>query len=360
AGSAPPPIGPVRLRGSEQPLYKIPSTVETVTASDITVDRGTDNVVATLARRTPGLNLSDSQGNSNRPDVTYRGFTVSPVQGVPQGLAVYQNGVRINEAFGDTVNLDLIPQVAINRIDVVTGNPVFGLNALGGAINIQMKNGFNWQGTEITALGGSDARIAGSLQHGKMIGPWSIYFAGDGLNDRGWRFQSPSTIGRLYGDVGYRTQDSEFHLIGQMARTYFGAAAATPTDFTHVEPRAIFTYPQTTTTEVGTIQLTGRVDLSPTWDISGAAYFRRFSQSYIDGNDSDFENCSTRSSFRGRLCYEDDGFSPSAGQSQLAFRNQFLMVGRGAPNGIPFTAGVPYGTLDVTKTEATGYGGTLQ
>ncbi|KAB1079259.1 TonB-dependent receptor [Methylobacterium soli] len=350
-----------RLRGGAQPLYKIPSTVESVTAADLDFDRATFNAVDTLARRVPGLNLSDSQGNNNRVDINYRGFQASPVTGVPQGLAVYQNGVRINEAFGDTVNLDLIPQVAINRIDIVTGNPVFGLNALGGAINIQMKNGFTWQGTEITALGGSDARTAGSLQYGKMIGPWSVYFAGDGLNDRGWRYQSPSTLGRVYGDLGYRTPDSEFHLIGQLARTYFGAAAATPVDFTHRDPRAIFTYPQTTTTEVGTLQLTGRVDISPTWDLAGNAYFRRFSQQYIDGNDSDFENCSTRSSFRGRLCFEDDGFSPSAGQSQLAFRNQFLLLGRNAgATGIPFTAGVPYGTLDVTKTEATGYGGSLQ
>ncbi|KST57450.1 TonB-dependent receptor [Methylobacterium sp. GXS13] len=359
AGSALPPIGPVRLRGSEQPLYKIPSTVETVTASDITVDRGTDNVVATLARRTPGLNLSDSQGNSNRPDVTYRGFTASPVQGVPQGLAVYQNGVRINEAFGDIVNFDLIPPQAIQRIDVVTGNPVFGLNALGGAINIQMKNGFTWQGTEITAFGGSDARTAGYIEYGKVSGPWSVYFTGDGLNDRGWRYESPSTIGRLYGDIGYRSQDSEFHLIGLAARSFFGAAAATPVDFTHRDPRAIFTYPQTTTTEVGTIQLTGRVDVSPTWDLAGNAYFRRFSQTYVDGNDGNFENCSTRSSFRGNLCFEDDGFSPGAGQSQLAFRNQFLILGQQNQR-IPFRANVPYGTLDVTNTEATGFGGSIQ
>ena len=359
AGSAPPPIGPVRLRGSEQPLYKIPSTVETVTASDITVDRGTDNVVATLARRTPGLNLSDSQGNSNRPDVTYRGFTVSPVQGVPQGLAVYQNGVRINEAFGDTVNFDLIPPQAIQRIDVVTGNPVFGLNALGGAVNIQMKNGFTWQGTEISAWGGSDARTAGYVEYGKVSGPWSVYFTGDGLNDRGWRYESPSTIGRLYGDIGYRSQDSEFHLIGLAARSFFGAAAATPVDFTHRDPRAIFTYPQTTTTEVGTLQLTGRVDVSPTWDLAGNAYFRRFSQTYVDGNDGNFENCSTRSSFRGNLCFEDDGFSPAAGQSQLAFRNQFLMLGQQNQR-IPFRSGIPYGTLDVTNTEATGFGGSIQ
>ncbi|GLS42471.1 TonB-dependent receptor [Methylobacterium brachythecii] len=363
-GVAPGPLGvpaEPRLRGGAQPLYKIPSTVETVTASQIEQDTGTFNAVATLARVTPGLSLSDSQGNNNRVDVTYRGFTASPVQGVAQGLAVYQNGVRINEAFGDTVQFDLIPPSAIQRIDVVTGNPIFGLNALGGAVNIQMKNGFNWQGTEITALGGSDARIGGSLQYGKQIGDWSFYFNGDGLNDRGWRYQSPSTIGRIYSDLGYRTQDSEFHIIGNFARTYFGAAAATPVDFTHLDPRAIFTYPQTTTTQMGTLQVTGRVDISPTWDLSGNAYFRRFSNQYVDGNDGNFENCSTRSNFRGRLCFEDDGFSPAPGQTQAQFRNQFLMLGRGTPaNGIPFTAGVPYGTIDVTKTEATGYGGSLQ
>ncbi len=355
-----PPVEP-RLRGGAQPLYKIPSTVETVTASQIERDTGTFNAVATLARVTPGLNLSDSQGNNNRVDINYRGFQASPVTGVPQGLAVYQNGVRINEAFGDTVNFDLIPPSAIQRIDIVTSNPVFGLNALGGAVNIQMKNGFTWQGTEVTALGGSDARIAGGLQYGKQVGDWSFYFNGDGLNDRGWRFESPSTIGRIYSDVGYRTPDSEFHLIGNFARTFFGAAAATPVDFTHVDPRAIFTYPQTTTTQMGTVQLTGRVDISPTWDLAGNAYYRRFSQQYIDGNDGNFENCSTRSNFRGRLCFEDDGFAPAAGQTQAQFRNQFLILGQGTPaNGIPFTPGVPYGTLDVTRTEATGYGGSLQ
>ncbi|SDN22314.1 iron complex outermembrane recepter protein, partial [Methylobacterium phyllostachyos] len=189
--------GSVRLRGSEQPLNKIPSTVETVTPRQIAIDRGTDNIIATFARSTPGVNVNDSQGNGNRVDLNYRGFTASPVQGVPQGLAVYQNGIRINEAFGDVVNFDLIPPQAIQRIDVVTGNPVFGLNAIGGAVNIQMKNGFTWQGTEISAWGGSDGRTAGYLEYGKVADNWSFYFTGDGLNDRGWRYENPSTIGRL-------------------------------------------------------------------------------------------------------------------------------------------------------------------
>ncbi|WP_043380721.1 TonB-dependent receptor [Methylobacterium sp. UNCCL110] len=363
AGSVGPSTG-TRLRGSEQPLYKIPSTVESVTASDLTIDRASNNLTTTLARRTPGINVSDSQGNNNRVDITYRGFTASPVQGVPQGLAVYQNGVRINEAFGDIVNFDLIPPQAIQRIDVVTGNPVFGLNALGGAVNIQMKNGFTWQGTEISAWGGSDARTAGYLEYGKVSGPWSVYFTGDGLNDRGWRYESPSTIGRIYGDIGYRSQDSEFHLIGLAARSFYGAAAATPVDFTHRDPRAIFTYPQTQTTQVGTIQLTGRVDISPTWDLAGNAYYRRFSENYVDGNQGNFENCSSRSSFRGSLCYQDDAFNVNAPPtSQVAARrayaNQFAILGLNNRT-IPFLRNIPYGTIDTTLTEAESYGGSLQ
>lgn len=340
-------------------LSRVPSNVETVTAADFAQDRATYDPTFTLARKTPGLNLSDDQGNSNRQTVNYRGFQASPTQGTPQGLAVYQNGVRINEAFGDVVNWDLIPSIAINRIDVFSSNPVFGLNALGGAINIEMKNGFTWQGTELTVTGGSDGRIAGSLQYGQVIGPWSFYFAGEGLKDDGWRYKSPSEIGRVYADLGYRSPDSEFHLIAQGAKTFFGAAAATPVDLSRANERAIFTSPQTTSNELGQIQVTGKVNLSPTWDLAGTAYVRRFSQQYVDGNDGNFENCSGRSSFRGSLCYQDDGFSPSAGQTQNQFRNQFLLLGSQNQR-IPFTAGVPYGTLDTTRTEATGYGGSLQ
>jgi iron complex outermembrane recepter protein len=348
-----------RIDGGSLPLAKVPFTVETVTARKFEQDRATLDPTFTLARTTPGVNLSDGQGNSFRQTLTYRGFDASPLLGAPQGLAVYQNGTRINEAFGDVVNWDLIPQVAINRIDIVTGNPIFGLNALGGAVNIEMKNGFTWQGKEVSVMGGSDGRILGTVQYGEVIGPWSIYFAGEGLRDAGWRYQSPSEIGRVYADLGHRTLDSEFHVIASGAKTFFGAAAASPVDFTRNNERAIFTWPQSIDTEVGQIQVTGKVNISPTWDLSGNAYVRRFSQFVVDGNDGNFENCSTRSNFRGSLCFEDDGFSAAPGQTQAQFRNQFLILGPRNQQ-IPFTPGVPYGTYDTVRTEATGYGGTLQ
>ncbi|MGY2052781.1 TonB-dependent receptor [Methylobacterium sp. JK268] len=349
--------------GGALPLAKVPFTVETVSARKLEQDRATLDPTFTLARTTPGVSLSDGQGNSFRQTLTYRGFDASPLQGAPQGLAVYQNGTRINEAFGDVVNWDLIPSVAINRIDIVTGNPLFGLNALGGAVNIEMKNGFTWQGKEVSVMGGSDGRILGTLQYGEVVGPWSFYFAGEGLKDDGWRFKSPSEIGRVYADLGYRSPDSEFHVIASGAKTFFGAAAATPVDLSHANERAIFTNPQTTDTEVGQLQLTGRVSVTPTWDLSGNAYIRRLSQSYIDGNDGNFENCSRQGNFRGFLCFQDDAFNafapPAGTAARRAYANQFTIVG---PNGqpIPFRANIPYGTLDTVRTEATGYGGSLQ
>jgi iron complex outermembrane recepter protein len=67
------------------------------------------------------------------------------VQGTPQGIAIYQNGVRVNESWGDIVNWDFIPEKAIDKVSLFPSNPVFGLNAIGGALSIQMKNGFTYQ-----------------------------------------------------------------------------------------------------------------------------------------------------------------------------------------------------------------------
>jgi iron complex outermembrane recepter protein len=44
------------------------------------------------------VNVNDDLADPFQPDILYRGFEASPVLGTPQGLAVYQNGVRINEA----------------------------------------------------------------------------------------------------------------------------------------------------------------------------------------------------------------------------------------------------------------------
>ena len=126
-----------------------------------------------LARQAPGVTVGNVSGNDFQPDVSYRGFDATPVSGTAQGLAVYQNGVRMNEAFGDTVNWDLIAANAIDRMTLVAGDPIYGLNALGGALNVTMKNGFTWQGLEADGRGGSFGREQASFQFGKQVGDFA-------------------------------------------------------------------------------------------------------------------------------------------------------------------------------------------
>ena len=147
---------------------------------------GSPDAAAVLQRIAPSVDIQQTSGNELSPDVVYRGFVSSPIQGTPQGLAVYQNGVRINEAFGDTVNWDAIPTFAIASMDMISSNPVYGLNALGGAINIKMKDGFTYQGGELQVEGGSYGRLQAALQYGKQVGDFAFYGALDGVQDNGY------------------------------------------------------------------------------------------------------------------------------------------------------------------------------
>ena len=212
------------VAGSEIPLAKVPGGVSTVSSSEIS-RISTDFAADALQTYVPSVTLSDLQGNVFQPSIDYRGFFASPVDGVPQGLAVYQNGVRINEAFGDTVNLDLIPTSAINGITVLSGNPVFGLNALGGSVTIDMKDGFKYHGFESDTRFGSFSRAQESVQYGAQSGNWAEYIALEDIYDGGYRVEGSSRIRRMYADIGAKGTDSEFHLNFTGADNFIGAAA---------------------------------------------------------------------------------------------------------------------------------------
>src|SRR5258708_5816098 len=191
---------------------KVPANTQVLTTADLDHTRSPD-LLQSLVQALPGVSLSDQTGNPFQRDLQYRGFTASPVIGTPQGLAVYQNGVRINEVFGDTVNWDFIPDVAVHRLSLVPNNPVYGLNALGGAVSIEMKNGFTYQGKELEVMGGSFGRLQGTAQAGFQNGSIAGYASADAIHDKGWRqFASSSDLNRLYVDLGTRRDAGEFHL----------------------------------------------------------------------------------------------------------------------------------------------------
>src|SRR4029077_1909461 len=228
--AAPAPATPTPTVAAEHgagELDKIPSNAQTVPASAFEYAKSPD-LLQSLVQSLPGVSLSDQTGNQFHLDLNYRGFSASPVIGTPQGIAVYQNGVRINEVFGDVVNWDLIPQNAINRLTLVPSNPVYGLNAIGGALSLEMKNGFTYHGVEGEVSGGSYGRVTTSMQGGGVVGNLSGCIAADAINDAGWRQNSPSTLRRVFADLGARGDQTEFHVNFTGADNTFGAAAATP------------------------------------------------------------------------------------------------------------------------------------
>lgn len=336
------PTAPTPVAGVGIDVDKVPAAVNAVGAAQIARTDSPDIAVA-LQQHVPGLIVSDTTGNPFMPDVQFRGFVASPVSGTPQGLAVYQNGMRINEAFGDTVNWDLIPTAAIRSVTVVTNNPAFGLNALGGAVNVQMKNGFSYQGAEINTMGGSFGRIQSSGQYGKQVDNFSVYGALEGVRENGFRNFSESAIRRFYGDVGYRTDSSEFHLNMGVASNNFGAPAAVPVELLQNYWGATYTTPQTTKNQVAYVNLTGKVEATPTWTLDGSVRVRAFRQKTVDGNPTETERCAADP---GLLCFNDDDV-PANGLNGVQLANPF-----------PDTAVL--GQIDRTSTRSTTTGATLQ
>src|SRR3982074_3009025 len=263
-------------------VNRVPASVNIVDVNQIQRTESL-NIADALQKYVPGIILSEVTGNPFQSDVQFRGFVASPVAGTPQGLAVYQNGIRVNEAFGDTVNWDLIPTAAIRSVTVVTNNPAFGLNALGGAINVQMKDGFNYHGAEIDVMGGSFGRLQGSAQWGKQVDNFAVYGALEGLHDGGFRNFSASNVRRFYGDVGYRNDTSEFHLNMGGADNNFGAAATVPAELLQQYYGATYTTPQTSTNRVGYVNLTGKVEATPPWTIEGSAHVRLYDPKAVYG-----------------------------------------------------------------------------
>jgi iron complex outermembrane receptor protein len=292
------PMSPVS--GAEIPIAKVPSGVGIVTGSDFARTFDIKSPEDVLQERVPGITVDDLQGNSFQTNVSYRGFQASPVDGVPQGIAVYQNGVRINESFGDIVNWDFLPSVAINNMTVVANNPVFGLNALGGAISITMKDGFLYHGTELSAYGGSFGRVGGSEQTGLQSGNWAAYFGGERIEDDGWRQFSPSDIRRMYADLGFKNSDVEFHANFTGADNFVGVVAASPQQLLNLGWNKAFTSPQTTDNKMTMESLNGTVKATDTLSFSGVTYIRNFSQFHVDGNPTNAAPCDADANF---LCF---------------------------------------------------------
>ena len=113
----------------------------------------------------------------------------------------------------------------------------------------------------------------------------------DGYRDGGYRPFGAQNAERAYADLGYRSQDSEVHVIGSYGRSLLGVQGVTPKVLVNQQYNSVFTTPQTTENQAGLAQLTGAFQVAPHWTINSNFYIRQFDQYHVDGNDADVEQC---------------------------------------------------------------------
>ena len=278
---------PVGNTGLE--LKKIPGNVQAVEDEEIHRHEAF-SLSDFMNRRLESVNLNDVQNNPYQPNITYRGFEASPLLGTPIGISVFQDGVRINEPFGDTVNWDLIPQIAIASMEMVPGsNPVFGLNTLGGALSVRTKSGVSHPGYHMQASGGSYGRQNYEAEIGGSKDNFDWYVAGNIFEDNGWRPYSPSSVNQAFGKVGWENERTDLDLSFTFADNSLQGVGPTPENMLQQKWTSIYTAPDITDHTMYFVNLKGAHFITDKLQVSGNAYNRNNKSTSSNGNTN--ESC---------------------------------------------------------------------
>lgn len=254
-------------------------------------DARAGSVADALDRGAAGIGLNAVQGNPWQPDLQYRGFVASPVLGTPQGLAVYQDGVRLNEVFGDTVGWDLVPSRAIETATLVSGAALFGQNALGGSISLRGKTGFSAPGTRLGYEGGSWGRRGYFLESGGNDGVLGYYLLTDHVRETGWRDESPSHLQHQTAVVSYRTAATTVDLHLAHADTDLTGNGASPIELIGQRRPAVFTAPDDTDSRLSQASVTATHRWSDETTLSATVYSRRVRVISFNGDASEYDTC---------------------------------------------------------------------
>jgi iron complex outermembrane recepter protein len=279
-------VGSTPLPGSDVSLRQLPANAQLLGRAAWAA-QPTATLTELLDQQAVGVSLNAAQGNRYQPDLNFRGFSASPLLGTPQGLSVFFDGMRVNEAFGDTVNWDLIPDSAIARVQLLPGShPAFGLNTLGGAIALSSKRGAQeypeHPGGLVSLTGGSFGRRALNLEGGGRRGAWDWFVTTHQASDQGWVAHNRSRIRQLLGRLGWQDEDTELGLTLATANNRMEGAQTTPQGFD--DPRQPYTYPDLNRNRGQLAQLQWRHTLSPAWQFSGQLYVRGFRNNNLSSN----------------------------------------------------------------------------
>ena len=256
-----PPVAECRLRGLiRRRRWPAPALMPTRCRPPLPSSTATDiartqslNIADALVQNVPAITVSEVAGNPFQPDVHFRGFDASPVSGHAAGARrlperrAHQRSLRRHRQLG----LDSDRGGQVDRASSATIPPSASTRSAA-RVAMQMKDGFNFQGTTLDLMGGCFGRAQSSLQWGKQVGNWAAYIAIDGAHDNGYR---------NFRRLGHPPHLRRHRLQGRAARVPHQRRRAPTTTSAPPRPRRsncckqnwgnVYTTPQTSPNQVG-------------------------------------------------------------------------------------------------------------
>jgi len=279
-------LAPLPGLGIERDLLPYPVQL----ATDKTFRKaGGENLAEFMSRNLTGVNVNETSGSPFQNDLTFRGFRASPVLGSSQGISVYLDGVRVNEAFGDVVNWDMLPESAIGSLLLVPGaNPLYGLNTLGGALAFTTKSGLSHPGGELELSLTDEGRRRADLAYGwRGNNGWHSFIGGTWFDDDGWRDHSSGHLGNMLVKVGRSLGATDWSATLLGGRSRLLGNGLLPEPLYGDDRRAVYTHPDTTRNRLlqATLNLTHR--FSTDTELSATAYARNSRRDTVNGDVSE-------------------------------------------------------------------------
>ena len=348
-----PPVDVISVRplpGTDVPREHVPANIQTIDAADVQRSQSI-NLPEAMLRYLPSVNVNEVQGNPFQLDVNYRGFTASPLLGTPQGLSVFQDGVRVNEPFGDIVNWDLVPAIAIETISLVPGsNPLFGLNTLGGALVVQTKSGLTSPGTEATLAAGSFGRRRLEAAHGARFDNAHVFGAISGFEEDGWRDHSPSRVRSAFLKLGARHGAFDWDLATTFADTQLVGNGLLPEDMLARRREEIYTRPDSTRNRMLMFALNASYWLGQRDRISALAYHRMTRTRTLNGDVNDeFEDLPDEPGVENRTSTRQRAYGAALQWSKQSERSNFALGVSHDRSRSRFEQSEAEGTFDPTR-----------
>jgi outer membrane receptor protein involved in Fe transport len=214
----------------------VPARASVIVASE--VEAWNPRLLSDAVVREPGVSLYDDLGSAYKTTLVTRGFTASPVVGLPQGVSVFVDGVPVNEPDAGQVNFDLLPLEHVSRLEVLSGTAsLLGPNSLGGAINLVTRRGDEASEGEIEVTGGSYDDYSVKLSSGGPIARGWRYYAGGGYaGERGWRQVTGARRGDGFLNIGRRGPMSGLNFQAHLAAGFAETAGSLPLSVYRVRP----------------------------------------------------------------------------------------------------------------------------